>query len=74
MQNVLKIAALAALSFGLAAGPALADDMRAPHADYDRGYSGAPVGVNQYCPPGEVPHSYPNGNGVRCQTLDGYWR
>ena len=29
-------------------------------------------GLGRYCPPGQYPHSFPGGSGIRCETVDGY--
>ncbi len=28
-------------------------------------------GLGRYCPPGYYPHSFPGGNGIRCEAPDG---
>ncbi len=29
-------------------------------------------GLGRYCPPGQYPHSFPVGSGIRCEAVDGY--
>jgi hypothetical protein len=67
---MLKTALIAAV---LAAGAtaASAQDYRA-QAPYgsNGGYGGYPSsdgGLGRYCPPGYYPHSFPSGNGIRCE-------
>jgi hypothetical protein len=61
---------------GLAA-PAYAQDYRAQSSSGAYGGesgSYAPYndgGLGRYCPPGQYPHSFPGGQGVRCQGEDG---
>ena len=81
MSKITLIAAvMAATLSGIAVSTvaASADETRAQsqwdsygsrHSDSD-----AFSGVNRYCPPGQIPHSFPNGNGIRCETQDGDWR
>ena len=60
------------------AGAASADDMRAQapwggsqnHQNYP-GYNDG--GLGRYCPTGLYPHSFPGGEGIRCQNADGYF-
>ena len=58
--------------------PASAQDMRAQascgpgsvgHSCYNNDYGSGPY--SRYCPPGYFPHSWPNGNGVRCEEVGG---
>ncbi len=72
MLKLTLIAALAGVAFISAAA---AQDMRAQANGYGgwgykNGYN-IDSGVNRYCPPGFIPHSYPNGNGVRCESANG---
>ena len=78
-SSLIAAALFAAVGLGGAASPAQAQDMRAQRDCDATGYncprdSSRDSGVNRYCPPGLIPHSFPNGDGVRCQTQDGYWR
>jgi hypothetical protein len=79
MSRLTVMAAVMAASlsgFALSTAAAVADDTRA-QAQWDSYGSrhGSPYdGVNRYCPPGQIPHSFPNGNGIRCETQDGDWR
>ena len=83
-----KISLIAAALFAVAgagatlAAPAFAEDMRAQascgvsgydcnrHQEY-RAYNDG--GLGRYCPPGQYPHSFPGGSGIRCETVDGAW-
>ena len=38
------------------------------HAPY--GYDNSTSALGRSCPPGYYPHSFPNGNGVRCESPD----
>lgn len=67
-----------ALLAGAAELPAHAQDMRAQMtcgpggygANCDRsGYGGG--AYSRYCPPGYFPHSFPTGNGIRCEAVNG---
>ncbi len=31
------------------------------------GFPSSDGGLGRYCPPGYYPHSWPNGNGIRCE-------
>jgi hypothetical protein len=66
---MLKTVLIAAL---LAAGAtaASAQDYRAqtPYGYGSQGgYPSSDGGLGRYCPPGYYPHSFPNGNGIRCE-------
>ena len=77
--SLFAAAMLAGSGLVVTTGAASANEMRAQSYcggsghDCPRGTNGD-SGVNRYCPPGQVPHSFPNGNGIRCETLDGQWR
>ena len=72
---------LIALTFAAAFGvfPASANERRNGSMCSDYGGYGAPncgssySGGNPswYCPPGQIPQVFPNGNGYRCQEYDG---
>ena len=34
---------------------------------YGGSYPSSDGGLGRYCPPGYYPHSFPNGNGIRCE-------
>ena len=83
---MLKTTLAAAALFGavaggliLASGAAQAQNMverascRSNDQDCYRDYRGEENtgGFNRYCPPGQIPHVWGNGNGIRCETLDG---
>ncbi len=75
---MLKTSLIAAAIFAAASLPAQARDTRS-HSCGASGYdcprdSYGDSGVNRYCPPGQIPHSFPNGDGIRCETPDGYSR
>jgi hypothetical protein len=60
------------------AAPAFAQDYRAQSSSgpYSESRNSAPYndgGLGRYCPPGQYPHSFPGGQGVRCQGADGYF-
>ena len=71
----------AALVIGVAGGAAAAaSDAYAPyhhrhyHKTYHSGWYNSPqafVGVNRYCGPGEIPQSFPDASGVRCELPGG---
>ena len=69
----------AALFAGGMLSPAAAQDMRAQTSCGTGGYGqncyhndyGSGGGYNRYCPPGYYPHVFPNGNGIRCEEVDG---
>ncbi len=74
---MLKASLVAVALLAAAAGrPAVAQDMRAQACGpgdygqncYRNDYSGP---YNRYCPPGYYPHSFPNGNGIRCEAVEG---
>ncbi len=65
----------AALTVAGAAG-ASAQDFRAQDDGYSSGrarygYDNSSSALGRYCPPGQYPHSWPNGQGVRCEIADG---
>jgi hypothetical protein len=75
---MLKTSLIAASLLLMAAGGAFAQqDMRAQYSDhhYDRtsGWDSpeAFTGVNRFCGPGQIPQSFPTGNGVRCELPNG---
>ena len=75
---MLKTSLIAASLLLMATGGAFAQqDMRAQYPDNHYGrYSGwgspeAFGGVNRFCGPGQIPQSFPNGNGVRCELPNG---
>jgi hypothetical protein len=74
-KPALILAAL--IAGGSLAAPAFAQDYRAQsYASPQGGGAYAPYndgGLGRYCPPGQYPHSFPGGQGVRCQGLDGYF-
>jgi hypothetical protein len=70
MLRTLTIAAVL-----LAAVPAAADPWRGEGYGFGRrDPNDVYGGYNRYCPPGQIPQSFPNGNGVRCVLPDGDWR
>jgi hypothetical protein len=78
---MLKTSLIAASLLMMATGGALAQqDMRAQYPDNHYGrYSGwdspeAFSGINRFCGPGEIPQSFPDGNGVRCELPGGGYR
>lgn len=77
---MLKTSLIAASLLLTAAGGAFAQDMRAQYPDNHYGRSSgwdspeAFGGVNRFCGPGEIPQSFPDGNGVRCELPSGGYR
>jgi hypothetical protein len=79
--SLIAAVVLATSGVSLAATSASAQDMRAQYSSgpygnngYGGGYGyggGSDGGLGRYCPPGYYPHSFPGGNGVRCEAQDG---
>jgi hypothetical protein len=73
---MLKVTLLAAALAAAGATAASAQDWRAqsngwgygPRGGYDNDIGSSALGRN--CPPGYYPHSFPNGNGIRCEPPD----
>ena len=65
---------LVAAAFAASATVAFAQDMRAQ--DYNGSNYGGNYGkyndggLGRYCPPGYYPHTWPTGNGIRCEAPD----
>ena len=72
---MLKASLIAAVLLTAGASAASAQDWRA-QGQYGNGYNqgGYPSsdgGLGRYCPQGYYPHSFPGGNGIRCEAQDG---
>ena len=75
---MLKTALIAASLVVLGASGAVAQEqMQSQHYGNSYGYASGPEspeafgGINQYCGPGQVPHVWPFGDGVRCELPNG---
>ena len=62
---------LAAAVLALTAASASAQPYGYGQRDYNAYGKYNDGGLGRYCPPGYYPHSWPNGNGIRCEAQDG---
>jgi hypothetical protein len=72
--EMLKTLLIAASLLSLGASGAFAQqEMHHQYRDHSQSYNSpeAFTGVNRFCGPGQIPQSFPNGNGVRCELPSG---
>lgn len=67
-----KLSIAAALALALTATAASAQSSGYGQRNYNDGYGKYnDGGLGRYCPPGYYPHSWPTGNGIRCEQQGG---